>query len=210
MAGSDRSVLFYLGLGSRYSYLAATRIAALAEKTDTTFDWRPIASTTLTASHEQAPFKWDAATQDWWGARISGQYRESYRQTDVARWADYYGIPYREPEPPAMDPLRRTLFCVAAAMLGAGQRYTTLMFDAVYRNGVATDGVACRAYAVEADLDPDRICALVDEGAAQDTHDAWVDEAKTRGVFGVPTFVYGDDLYWGNDRLTLLDAALRR
>ncbi len=32
MAGSDRSVLFYLGLGSRYSYLAATQIAALAEK----------------------------------------------------------------------------------------------------------------------------------------------------------------------------------
>ena len=34
-------------------------------------------------------------------------------------------------------------------------------------------------------------------------------EVESRGVFGVPTFFYRDQLYWGNDRLVLLEAALR-
>ncbi|MGV8938284.1 MAG: 2-hydroxychromene-2-carboxylate isomerase [Allorhizobium sp.] len=40
---------------------------------------------------------------------------------------------------------------------------------------------------------------------------AWHDsheEATRRGVFGTPTWVYNDVLYWGQDRLTFLDEAL--
>ncbi len=34
------------------------------------------------------------------------------------------------------------------------------------------------------------------------------DEAKRRGVFGTPTWIYNDVLYWGQDRLNFLDEAL--
>ena len=34
------------------------------------------------------------------------------------------------------------------------------------------------------------------------------DEAAARGVFGVPTYVVGDDLFWGQDRLDLVESAL--
>ncbi len=34
-------------------------------------------------------------------------------------------------------------------------------------------------------------------------------EAHRRGAFGVPTFFLGDVMYWGNDRLILLEYALR-
>lgn len=40
---------------------------------------------------------------------------------------------------------------------------------------------------------------------------AWYDsheEAARRGVFGTPTWIYNDVLYWGQDRLTFLDEAL--
>ena len=37
-----------------------------------------------------------------------------------------------------------------------------------------------------------------------------LEEAVGRGVFGVPTFVTGDRLFWGNDRLVLLEHALAR
>ena len=40
-------------------------------------------------------------------------------------------------------------------------------------------------------------------------HERRVLEAESRGVFGVPTFLFRDQLYWGNDRLVLLEAALR-
>ena len=33
-------------------------------------------------------------------------------------------------------------------------------------------------------------------------------EAAERGVFGTPTWIYNDTLYWGQDRLDFLDEAL--
>jgi len=33
-------------------------------------------------------------------------------------------------------------------------------------------------------------------------------EAARHGVFGTPTYVYKDTLYWGQDRLDFLDEAL--
>ena len=35
-------------------------------------------------------------------------------------------------------------------------------------------------------------------------------EAQARGVFGTPTWIYKDVLYWGQDRLDFLDEALSR
>jgi 2-hydroxychromene-2-carboxylate isomerase len=37
---------------------------------------------------------------------------------------------------------------------------------------------------------------------------ATVEEAVARGVFGVPSFALGDEVYFGNDRLVLLRHAL--
>ncbi len=39
-------------------------------------------------------------------------------------------------------------------------------------------------------------------------HDSLLDEAAARGAFGVPTFFLGERMFWGNDRLMLLEAAL--
>ena len=34
------------------------------------------------------------------------------------------------------------------------------------------------------------------------------EEAVARGVFGAPTFFVGDDMFWGQDRLDFVAAAL--
>ena len=43
---------------------------------------------------------------------------------------------------------------------------------------------------------------LVGEGGAE--HDRLRNEAETSGVFGVPTFVFDNELFWGGDRVGLL------
>ncbi len=46
---------------------------------------------------------------------------------------------------------------------------------------------------------------------APDVVQAWHDsheQASRRGVFGTPTWIYNDVLYWGQDRLNFLDEAL--
>ena len=43
---------------------------------------------------------------------------------------------------------------------------------------------------------------------AHSRHETLLDEARRRGAFGVPTFFLGERMFWGNDRLVLLEAAL--
>lgn len=210
MAGSDPTVTFYFGLGSRYSYLAATQIPQLIANTGAYVTWRPILSSHLTASHDHAPFRWDDAAGEWWGARVSGQYKDAYRRVDLARWAALYDVPYQEPKPPAMDATRRTLYCVAAVLDGreVGSQYAARMFDLIYAEGVAIDESTCHSLAADVDLNPQSLAALVDSGEAEQVHARWLGEAKKAGVFGVPSFVHQESVFWGNDRLVLLEAAL--
>lgn len=208
MAGSKPDIAFYLGIGSRYSYLASTQVERLSNKFSVTFQWRPILSSTLIAASGNSPFQWDTDADDWSGARTSGQYRESYRRADLVRWAVFYGVPYVEPKSPAMEPVRRTLYAVAATLLGNGPEFIAALFDVIYAKGVAINEEFCREAAASLDIDPDDLVKLIESGEASRAHDRWLEEAKQRELFGVPSFVYGDEIYWGNDRLVLLEAAL--
>ena len=41
-------------------------------------------------------------------------------------------------------------------------------------------------------------------GDARAEHDRIIDEAEDLGVFGVPTMVFNDELFWGTDRIDML------
>jgi 2-hydroxychromene-2-carboxylate isomerase len=41
-------------------------------------------------------------------------------------------------------------------------------------------------------------------GEARAEHDRIIDEAEDLGVFGVPTMVFNDELFWGTDRIDML------
>jgi 2-hydroxychromene-2-carboxylate isomerase len=49
-------VEFYFGLGSRYSYLASTQIAALSAETGAAFEWLPLDSRRLIGARGKDPF----------------------------------------------------------------------------------------------------------------------------------------------------------
>jgi 2-hydroxychromene-2-carboxylate isomerase len=110
-------VRFYYGLGSRYSYLASTQIERLAAETGCRVRWRPLYSGDLFAARGTDPFA---------GPPLSGQYDWAYRRADAEAWADYYDVPYREPDDVRCDPRRLALACTAAARLGAVEAFSHL------------------------------------------------------------------------------------
>ena len=108
-------VEFFYGLGSRYSYLASTQLEPLAAETGCDVRWRPLFSGDLFAACGRDPFR---------GEPASGQYDWAYRRRDAERWADYYGVPYREPDDVTYDPRRLALAATAAARLGAVEPFS--------------------------------------------------------------------------------------
>jgi 2-hydroxychromene-2-carboxylate isomerase len=86
-----------------------------------------------------------------------------------------------------MDTARRTLFCVAAEMTGQAAVYCRSMFKAVYVDQKAIDD---------------------DDGRASKHRETTITRALKLGAFGVPTFAWNGELYFGNDRIVLLRRAL--
>ena len=190
---------FYLGLGSRYSYLAASQLERIEAKYRCRFVWKPIASGALMDRRGGNPFR---------GQPLSGQYDWSYREYDAKCWARYYGVPFREPIAFRVDPDRLALACLAADGQGALVPCCRLLQQLIFVDGLVIDDGVIADLAGRLELDKAAFQRDLAAPATRTRHDALITEAAERGAFGVPTFFLGQQMFWGNDRLVLLEAAL--
>ena len=190
------TVDFYYGLGSRYSYLAACRLAAIEERTGARFRWRPLQSSLLIA-RDGDPFA---------GRPLSGQYDWGWRRRDAEAWAAWIGVPFRDPVGRlAFDEQLPALAALAAGRQGAVIAMSRRLFRLIFvddRADILAEADACG-------LDPARFAADLASAGLAEEHRRTVGEAAARGAFGVPSFFLDDGrMFWGNDRLVLLEAAL--
>jgi len=194
MAGAVVDV--YLGLGSRYSYLASTQFDFVALETGATFHWIPIASPDL-FERRRNPFTMPP---------VSPVYDWPYRHDDAKAWAEYYSVPFREPMYRlSFDP---ALLVRAALAAGRGDMRNKMMkrlFAAVFvddRKQIDLD--VCIDCAEEIGWKRHDFRRALNDPTVETERLAIAERAKTLGVFGVPYFLVGDRAFFGNDRLPLL------
>lgn len=188
---------FFYGIGSRYSYLAAARLAGLTSRTGASFRWRVLYSPDLIARAGGNPFEPD---------RRRGQYLPEYRSNDAGRWAAYLGIPYVEPDFKATDWRRLAHWCAAAEAGGDGSRFAMAVFLGTFGQGAAPTDADLPKVARSAGHSPQDLRARIRTGGAERVLGANLDAALAAGAFGVPSFLVEDGaLYWGQDRLPLLE-----
>ncbi|MCH7795668.1 MAG: 2-hydroxychromene-2-carboxylate isomerase [Proteobacteria bacterium] len=189
------AVDFYYGLGSRYSYLASTQLDRIAAATGCRFDWHPLKSGALMELRGGHPFR---------GEPASGQYEWPYRRLDAEAWAEFYGVPYREPVDFRVDPAYLAVAASAAKRLGAVEAYSRRLFQAIFVEGGAIAEADLIGFAADVGLDAQAFRTRLEDPATAELHEAALQEAHRRGAFGVPTFFVGKRLFWGNDRLPLV------
>jgi 2-hydroxychromene-2-carboxylate isomerase len=192
---------FYFGVGSRYSYLAASQLDRITGETGAAFVWKPVSSPDLYPD-DRNPFS---------GPPVSPVYDFPWRRRDAKAWARLYGIPFREPHGRLrVDSRLLARAAIAGGRLGAVEACSRRLMEAVFvddRAGLDRDDVI--ACAGQIGLDCDAFAALLDSPETETMRARNVAEAKVRSVFGVPTFAAGDHLIFGNDRLPLLVDLLR-
>jgi len=194
-------VEFFFDIGSVYSYLAATQMDAFAARTGAELRWRPfLLGGVFKATGNEMP------------ARVAAKAR--YMIDDVKRWSAEYSVPVSFPSRFPLNTLRTQRALVAADRIAgedAMRKLAMALFHAYWvddRDVSADSEIAACARALE--LDADRIVSAIDEQETKDALRTVTDEAVRRGAFGAPTFLVGDALFWGNDRLHHLEAHLRR
>jgi 2-hydroxychromene-2-carboxylate isomerase len=99
---------------------------------------------------------------------------------------------------------------VAARVLDVFASYVEAVFVAMWEDGRKMDdpGVIAEVLGA-AGLPADRLMALTRDQSVKNQLMGNTQAAVTRGVFGSPSFFVGDDLYFGKDRLSEVEAALR-
>ena len=131
-------------------------------------------------------------------AEIPSKRRFTYR---FVLWrARKLGIPMRLPPAHPFNPLAALRLIIAA---GAHRRVVETVFDAVFLHGRdVADPVVIADLARELGVANPQ--AALSDPAVKGRLRENTDWAIARGVFGVPTFVVGEELFWGQDAFDML------
>lgn len=193
-----RRVEFFYDLGSPYSYLAATQVAGLAARTGAEVVWRPM----LLGGVFQST-----------GNVMPGAnpYKARYMLKDLGRWAALYGVPLRMPSRFPMNTIKAMRLCLQAQAYGRQEALALRLYEDYWaRDADLNDEATLRAALVAVGLPADELLAGCAKQEVKDGLRLQTEEAVRRGAFGAPAFFVGDDLFWGNDRLHFVEAALLR
>lgn len=92
------------------------------------------------------------------------------------------------------------------AFVGSDEGWVGPFTRAVYtaefaENADISDRTVLRSIVDGLRLDSERIFSRAEQSALKDRLKQQTTEAQTRGVFGAPTFLVGDEMFWGDDRL---------
>lgn len=192
-------VSFFFDVSSPFAYLGATQIEAVARRNGARVRFRPFLLGAL--------FK-EVGTPDVPLFAMSAAKR-AHVGADLDRWAAHYGVPLRFPSRFPINTVK-ALRMILQLPDDARPALTHALFHAAWAmDRDVTDDAELARIAGEAGFDG---AALVEgtrrEAVKKLLKDA-TDEAVRLGLFGAPSFLVGDQLFWGQDRLLFVEKALR-
>lgn len=195
-AGMPHTLDLYWDFSSPFAYLGTTQAEALAARTGATLRWRPMLLGGLFRSIGQV----DAPLLTW------SEAKRAHSMRDLERWAAHYDVPFAFPERFPVSSVK-ALRCWLALPEPERGPFRERTFRAYWAEGkdIADDAVlgellgAHSADVLARTQQPEIKRALIEATEA----------AVARGVFGAPTWVVDErDLYWGQDRIPLVERAL--
>ena len=197
-----KRVEFYFDLVSPYSYLAYGRVNQICEEHGAELVLRPML---LGAVHKAVGLQ----------APIEIKSKGRYQLRDIQRWAEYHGLPMKFPDPFPFRTLKTMRAAVALEGQGDLEPFTREAFGLYWEEGGAPEGLEeadedgpLRELARRIGLDPEEVLEKASSGEAKEALKNSTAGAIERGVFGAPAFFVGDEMFWGNDRLHFVEAAL--
>ena len=184
---------FYFDYLSPYAYLAHTQLLRL----DHPIDYRPFDIRALMPAVGNVP------------TSVICKPKNRYIQADLRRWVRHYGVPFaRNPQIMEIDH-RRLLRATLLAAEGGDARATVSALYAAMWGEPRPLGTAAEVAEVLA-MTGASVATAIDAPGLDEAVTRATDEAIESGVFGAPTIFVGDEMFFGNDRLDFVRAALDR
>ena len=198
----NRTVDYYFTPQSPWTYLGHARFAAIAEAAGATVRVRPVDFGAVFPVSGGLPL----------GKRAPQ--RQAYRLVELARFSQHLGLPLiPKPKffPVSGDDAARLIIAVDQHDgVVAAMKMCATLFAAVWvheRN--IADPKHLESMVAECGLPAQRIEQSQSQ-AVQERYEQYTQEAIDGGVFGAPSYVIDGEIFWGQDRLDFVAAALQK
>jgi 2-hydroxychromene-2-carboxylate isomerase len=185
------TIEFYFDPISPYSWLAARQRDRI-EATGARLDFRPVLFGAILSAHgTQGPAEIPA--------------KRAYTMRDVLRIATRLGVPVEGPPTHPFNPLRALRMCIALEHPEHRRRFGLALMDGAWERGLQLedDAVLVRL-AGECELDGRALLARTAEPQIKRRLADATQAAIDAGIFGVPTFRWLGEIFWGEDRIDAL------
>ena len=188
---TKKGLEFWFEYGSTYTYLSVMRIEQLAEGKGLKIEWKPFLLMPIITEMgwQNTPF-------------LQFPSKGRYMWRDLERRASLRGLPYRKPSvyPP------NTLLTARIGLIATQEDWCPDFTRRTFHGHFVEDKVMGEVANITEVLtsmgkDQEQVITAAQrpenkEGLRQQTKNA-----ANLGIFGSPSFVVGDELFWGDDRL---------
>ena len=180
---------FFLYIGSTYTYLAVNRVEEIASREGIALRWRPFNARAIMLEQNNRPF-------------VGKPVKLTYMWRDVERRANRYNIPFKSIPTYPVDPEElANRVAIVASLEGWCPEYCESTYrDWFLENKAPGDEKHLRQLLTRLGRSSE---ATIDRANSQEVRDRYASEteaAKGYGIFGSPTFMWGNEIFWGDDR----------
>jgi len=194
-----KTIEYFYAAHSAYAYLGAWELKRIADEAGAKVIHRPFDFAPVMA----------AAGGKGFGER-SKAHLSYFFGREMVRWAEWRGLPMIRHRPTYHD---NPLALANGAIIAAGERAGPLsraLLQAHWRDDAdIADIDTVRDLAEEVGLDGAALITAAQSAEIQAQHKANTDEAIARSVFGSPTYFVDGDMFYGQDRLFMVERALQ-
>ena len=186
-----KNIDFYFSIGSTYTYLTVTRILDIEKKHQIKFNWKPFSVRVIMKEMDNIPFPKDKIN------------KVNYMWRDIERRAEGYGFFAKTPVP---YPLSEFDLANQIAILGLdkgwGTDYIRLTYKKWFQEGKepAIDP-SISEICKELGLNKDEIISEAKSEIFEKKYISNTDSARKKKVFGSPSFIVENEIFWGDDRM---------
>ena len=182
---------FYFSIGSTYTYLTITRILDVEKKHSVKFNWKPFSVRAIMKEMNNIPFPKEKVN------------KVNYMWRDIERRAKGYGFFAKTPVP---YPLTQFDLANKLAILGLeegwGIDYVRLTYKRWFQEEKepAVDP-SISEICNELKIDKNKVIEKANSDKIEKEYLANTESARKNKVFGSPSFIVGNEMFWGDDRM---------
>jgi 2-hydroxychromene-2-carboxylate isomerase len=186
-----KKIEFWYSIGSTYTYLSTQRLEQIEFQNEVKFEWMPFSVRSRMIEMENVPFMAEKKRD-----------KIDYMWRDVQRRANFYGFDAKIPAP---YPLKEFDLANKVAIMGKDQgwikEYTILTYKKWFLEHLEPGSEPNLSSTLEEiGLDAKNV---IKQAQADDIEQKYLkntEMAKNKGIFGSPTFIVENEVFWGDDR----------